>query len=277
MGSFLRFSLFSAAAIVAAVLVWAQPASSTHNTGALYPNVKTLEPVNFRITVSGSEQRLTMDLEAVDADTGPLELWQTNTKCDPPGPDAEGRIAKQRIYGDSNGDGGFTRAVDSGYTERDAGCMRFHRSHHHRHFSDFYRLELKDLSGNLVANSVKETFCVADVNDRSGLFAWTEPFAPEAKYYTGCTSRRSPQGLSVGWGDLYPSGTTGQYIVVNAVADGAYCFWATADPLNKIWESANGAGPQDAIADNTNDAKIEIGTNLTGNRTVSYLGSSCSS
>ena len=273
-----RFSLFPAAEAVAAVLLWAQPASSTHNTAALYPDLKTLEPVSFSITVSSGEQRLTMGLEAVDADTGPLELWQTNTKCDPPGPDAEGRIAKQRIYNDGNSDGAFTRTVYTGFTEREAGCMRFHRPHHHRHFGDFYSLELKEFDGNLVTNGVKETFCIADVNDRSSLFSWTEPFAPETRYYTSCTKRNFPQGLSVGWGDLYPSGTSGQYIVVNAVPDGTYCFWATADPLNKIWESAAGAGTQDSIADNTNDAKIAIGTNpVTGNRTVSYLGPSCSS
>lgn len=272
-----RLFLLPTAAAVAAVLLSAQPASSIHNTSALYPDLKTLEPVNFGITMSSGEQRLTMDIEAVDADTGPLELWQTNTKCDPPGPDAEGRIAKQRIYNDG-GDGGFTRNVDTGFTEREAGCMRFHRAHHHRHFGDFYLLELKDLFGSLVANGVKETFCIADVNDRSALFSWTEPFAPATRYYSGCTSRKSAQGLSVGWGDLYPKGTTGQYVVVNAVPNGTYCFWATADPLNKIWESAAGAGPQDSLADNTNDAKIAIGTNpATGNRTVSYVGPSCSS
>jgi hypothetical protein len=89
-------------------------------------------------------------------------------------------------------------------------------------------------------------------------------FSPTSDYYTTCNRE---QGLSVGWGDLYPNGTSGQYIDVTSVADGTYCFRTTADPLNKIRETSN--------TNNVNSRWITLETSGSGSRTVSAGSLGC--
>lgn len=250
----LRWSVALAALVTALAL--AGPALSTHTTGTLgaplHPDLQTLTPANFSVSQSGGngrpswagggdpEQRLLFDNEVMNLHTGPLEVVPTGDKCTT-GQGAEGRVALQRIYHDDNGDGGFIRNQDNSSTERVAGCMTLHAQHRHWHFDDFslFELKAKDGDGNYtvhVAESVKMTFCIADVNRRADLMSSGAEFSPDSDYYNQC-SRNSAQGLSVGWGDLYPNGTSGQYIVVTNVGDGTYCFVSTADPLNKLEET----------------------------------------
>ena len=75
------------------------------------------------------------------------------------------------------------------------------------------------------------------------------------------------QGLSVGWGDLYNSGTAGQYLVITGVPDGTYCFVSTADPLSTLSESDEN--------NNVASRAITLSTGVDGQRQVSAGAPSC--
>ena len=247
--------------------------SATHITtvGApLYPDLQTLTPANFSIStvkVRGRrEQRLLFDNEVMNLHTGPLELAPTSDNCTT-GNGAGGHTAIQRIYTDANGDGGFIRGEDTEYDERPAGCMTFHPKHHHWHFDDFSLFQLK-LEGAIIGQtSTKMTFCIADVNRRASLMTAADAnFAPTVWHYRLC-SRNAVQGLSVGWGDLYNSGTAGQYLVITGVPDGTYCFVSTADPLSTLSESDED--------NNVASRAITLSTGVDGQRQVSAGAPSC--
>jgi hypothetical protein len=235
----------AAALVVAAG--WTSPAAAIHTTGSadhVRPDLQTLTPANFSVQSSkkgrgkpgrGSAQLL-FDNEVMNLHTGPLEVRPTDQQCTT-GQGASGRVAVQRVYFDSNGDGGRLGS-DSGYYERTTGCMTFHAQHHHWHFDDFSYFELRDGADTVAAGS-KMTFCIADVNRRQELFTSGNglgTFSPTATQYNLC-SRSAPQGLSVGWGDLYSNGTSGQYVDITHVDDGDYCFVSIADPLDTLVET----------------------------------------
>lgn len=237
--------------------------------GLLYPDLQTLTPANFSIStvkVRGKQEvRLLFDNEVMNLHTGPLELVPTTENCTT-GRGAGGHIALQRIFRDTDGDGGFIRAVDTSYDERPAGCMTFHNKHRHWHFDDFSLFQL--LAGGTVIGqtSTKMTFCVADVYRRANLMSTDDAsFSPTSRYYWQC-SRNTVQGLSVGWGDLYNNGTPGQYLVITGVPDGTYCFVSTADPLLRLSETDDG--------NNVASRAITLFTSGDGKRQVSEGGTS---
>ena len=271
----LRASVFIAAVLLfaGALAFPAGPAMSDDlGGGELLPDLQTLDPANFSVSSSGggngncppwascggdSQHFLLFDNEVMNLHTGPLELVRTDEHCTT-GKGAEGRFARQRVYIDANDDGGFTRGTDTSYTDYPAGCITWHAEHLHWHYDDFAYFELLD-DGVPVADSLKMTFCVADVNRRAGLMNSGSEFSPASRYYNVC-SRNAVQGLSVGWGDNYPNGTSGQYIDVTNVVDGTYCFVSTADHLDKLRESNEG--------NNVNSRWITLSSSG-GSRTVS--------
>lgn len=246
--------------------------SASHTTGIgdpLYPDLQTLLPANFSIStvkVRGKRQeRLLFDNEVMNLHTGPLELVPTTENCNT-GNGGGGHIALQRIYRDSNGDGGFIRGVDVSYDERPAGCMTFHNKHRHWHFDDFSLFELKSGGEVIGQTSTKMTFCIADVFRRANLMSAGSSFSPTARYYRLC-DRNAVQGLSVGWGDLYDNGTPGQYLVITAVPDGTYCFVSTADPFSTLSETDE--------TNNVASRAITLSTGGDGRRQVSVGAASC--
>jgi len=236
----------------------------------LYPDLQTLTPDNFSIStikVRGrQEERLLFDNEVMNLHTGPLELAPTSENCTT-GKGADGHTALQRIYKDTDGDGGFIRSGDTSYDERPAGCMTFHRQHRHWHFDDFSLFQLKLDDTVIGQTSTKMTFCVADVNRRANLMSTDDAnFSPTGWYYRQC-SRNAVQGLSVGWGDLYDNGTPGQYLVITGVPNGIYCFVSTADPLSNLSETDD--------TNNVASREITLFTGGDGRRQVSEGASPC--
>jgi hypothetical protein len=246
--------------------------SASHGAGIgdpLYPDLQTLTPDNFSIStvkVRGKpEVRLLFDNEVMNLHTGPLELVPTTDNCTT-GNGGGGHIALQRIYRDSDGDGGFTRGSDISYDQQPAGCMTFHKQHQHWHFNDFSLFQLKSGGTVIGQTSTKMTFCVADVYRRANLMSAGSSFSPAFRYYTQC-SRTAVQGLSVGWGDLYDNGTPGQYLVITAVPDGTYCFVSTADPFFTLSETDD--------TNNVASRAITLSTGGDGRRQVSVGAASC--
>jgi hypothetical protein len=61
----------------------------------------------------------------------------------------------------------------------------------------------------------------------------------QPEYYGAC-SKWAPQGISVGWVDIYQSFLAGQSLrLPNRSRNGLYCLKTTVDPGNKLIESEN--------------------------------------
>ena len=237
--------------------------------GPLKPDVQTLSPPSIRIcqeAVTADERdeacrgtgrtvmRITNDVGNVGA--GPLELVPLGLAAGGPAdcagngyPDISGdgigddddMWVEQRIYDDANGNGFFTRGIDTGFTGSIAGCRYWHAApgHNHYHFPAFARFQLYDHeTGELVRNGNKTSFCVAD----SGDFALSLPGAllpvDGRGYYRGqsCSSTTALNGTSIGWYDRYPWSLAGQELNVTGLPAGDYCLVSQGDPENKLQE-----------------------------------------
>jgi hypothetical protein len=243
--------------MVTLLLAFAQAAFATHTPNTeMRPDVVPLEPRDFSIaTTATGEKRLLFAQEVANVHNGPLEVFHNQKQKCTTGTGAEGRQAYQRVYVDSNNNGYFERGTDTASNVYSAGCMTFHPRHGHMHFDNFndfflYARVGDVRQGSAVASAVKQTFCLADV---------AQPFpslagSPSSAYYTSC-HRNSTQGLSVGWSDIYPNYTQGQYLVITGLVNGDYCFEVVTDPLNKILEANNGGN---AEANNFDSVQIHI-------------------
>jgi Lysyl oxidase len=178
--------------------------------------------------------QLRFQTEIVNTHTGVLELRPKKEDCDGDLDPDNDRAAYQRIYRDVDDDGVFTRGVDGRFRTRLAGCTRFHPEHDHWHFEDFAQYELRnDITGQLVAQSSKVSFCMTDSRQAPQLVVSGTPPSP---YFTEC-DQTVPQGISVGWTDVYPDHLPGQELDVRGLLPGYYCFIEHADPANRLVES----------------------------------------
>ena len=156
--------------------------------------------------------------------------------CDGDGDPLDDRQAFQRIFRDANGDGVFTRGVDTVFDKQLAGCSLFHVEHNHWHFEEFARYRLvKPKTGRVMAASEKVSFCVRD----SIRFDATVPGSPGSLHYGECT-QDSVTGLSIGWADYYGSTLPGQELDIRGLPDGRYCLRNEADPGGRLAESDEG-------------------------------------
>jgi lysyl oxidase len=234
-----------------AVLAAAAVAATFGSTGPavagsqppLRPDLETLPPTDFALDDNGGKRVLLRFENTVhDVGEGPVELRPKRNDCDGDGRFRDDRTAIQRVFRDSDGDGIFTRGVDTSLTTHVAGCFRFHRVHNHWHFTKFARYELFPLSGGpLVSAHSKVGFCLIDTTrTMPGL-----PGSPATRNYGSCQPG-AIQGISVGWGDVYSSSLPGQWVDVTDVPDGDYCLVSTVDPANRLVESddSDNAGSQ---------------------------------
>lgn len=87
----------------------------------------------------------------------------------------------------------------------------------------------------VVTSRRKVSFCLRDtdrVPERIGV--WSRPEA-----YGSCT-RSTPQGISVGWMDVYQSYHAGQSLrLPRRLEDGVYCLETVVDPLDQLTETNN--------------------------------------
>jgi hypothetical protein len=107
--------------------------------------------------------------------------------------------------------------------------------HHHWHLRDLERYSLQTPSGQTLS-APKIGYCFFD-NDQFNL---SLPGAPQSPVYTNCGDTDSlavRTGLSVGWGDEYPSSVFDQWIDITGQRNGHYHLTATADPFAYFDES----------------------------------------
>ena len=260
--------LLSCSLALAGVGVLAASAPMSASAGsappALLPDVIVRPIVEIRIQKSTGVKLLRFASIIGNAGAGVVELkpdTSTNSAendCDGDGDPLNDRKAFQRIFGDTDGDGEFTRGDDELLLKRFAGCSIFHAEHDHWHFEEFARYRLvKPKTGRVLASSEKVSFCVRDsIHFDAGL-----PGSPASIYYGNCT-QDSITGLSIGWADYYGSTLPGQELDIRGLPDGRYCLRTVADPADRLRES-----------NETNNGRSTL-VRITG-REVSDLGTTC--
>jgi Lysyl oxidase len=176
--------------------------------------------------------RFTSSLGNVGA--GPIEVRPNQSQPCPVGQ----HNSTQVIYRDANLNRIYEPLIDIGVSRHRAGCMIYHPLHHHWHFKASAQYVLYDPSAGLpavVSARRKVSFCLRDTARlplRYGFFTY-----PEA--YGQCT-RRSPQGISGGWMDIYQSFLAGQSVVLPpGLPDGLYCLTTVVDPNDQLLEVSN--------------------------------------
>jgi len=179
---------------------------------------------------------LRLTTEVGNTGRGPLDLRPRPGDCDGDGDPSNDRFAYQRIYVDANGDGAFEPRLDTAFHDRLAGCMNFHPAHDHWHFRGFAGYSLvNERNGRTVSEATKVSFCVIDTDPR-----WPRlPGFDQRGAYIQCGAKR-PQGLGVGWADIYGAGLPGQALDITHVGPGRYCVVLVADPQDRMLELDEG-------------------------------------
>ena len=207
------------------------PTTSVPPDDRLLPDLIALPASQLSVQVRSDGNRLRFSSSLGNIGAGPIEVRPNNLMPCPEGQ----HNSTQIIYRDVNANGRYNWAKDTSFTRHRAGCMIYHPLHHHWHFKASARYELLDPSQDhevVVAARRKVSFCLRDtgrVPERYGSFGY-----PEA--YGSCT-RTSPQGISVGWMDVYQSFLAGQSLTLpKNLADGLYCLRTVVDPINQLVE-----------------------------------------
>jgi hypothetical protein len=162
---------------------------------------------------------------------GPVEVRPNRARKCPPGK----HNASQVFYRDENRNGRYNPKRDTSTAHRSAGCMVFHRFHDHWHFEAASRYTLFKARKPDVSKVArrKMSFCLRDsrrVPKVFGTFPYDESY--------GACSRYSPQGISVGWVDVYQSFLAGQAVKFpRRMGDGLYCLHTKVDPANHLVET----------------------------------------
>ncbi len=255
-----RGGLAAAGALAAALLVTAVPAqgapvATAGSSPTPTSDTPTEPPTPDPTSTSAPDRRLLPDLVAVPArnpsiqprrdgrrlrftaslgniGAGPIEVRPNTLQPCPAGQHNSAQV----IYLDGNGNGRYNRKKDTELVRHRAGCMVYHPYHQHWHFKASARYSLLDPSqgGRVVVSARRKvSFCLRDtarVPVRYGTFGY-------GLTYGSCT-RTSPQGISVGWMDVYQSFLAGQALrLPKNLENGLYCLETVVDPINQLVET----------------------------------------
>jgi hypothetical protein len=107
----------------------------------------------------------------------------------------------------------------------------FHPTHNHWHIDGVARYTLRSgsLTGTIVAEATKVTFCLIDTER-----ALDKSLAAPIHYF-GCNS--ALQGISRGWADQYVRSLPDQNLPIAGLPAGVYYLISTADPDNRFIET----------------------------------------
>jgi hypothetical protein len=197
----------------------------------LKPNLRAIRARDLYISRDGGKRKLRFEAGIANIGAGPVEV-RPNQRRDCP----EGKHhATQVMYRDTNGNGRYNPRIETDVARRSAGCMVFHQYHDHWHFEAASRYTLYKAKRREISKIAqrKMSFCLMDsrrVPTALGTYNYADRY--------GNCSRRSPQGISIGWVDVYPSYLAGQAITLPPrMGDGLYCLQITVDPRNQLVET----------------------------------------
>jgi hypothetical protein len=197
---------------------------------SLRPDLTALRARHLLIQRSDGVRRLRFEGDLANVGRGPLELVTNRAHPCPRGR----RHASQVIYRDVDANNHFNRSIDTQSRRRSAGCFVYHVEHNHWHFDAAarYRLYKPDTKG-FIAQARKVSFCLRDsrrVPSHVGEFHYRA-------HYGDCSLGR-PEGISVGWADVYQWFLSGQSLVLPPrVRSDVYCLSIRVDPKQLLYES----------------------------------------
>lgn len=187
------------------------------------PDLRIARVTDFTIQRTSSGRRLLrFSGMMVNVGKGPLEVRARRASTKKPW------IVDQVIFRT----GGGTRRIRTTATMKYAGD-----GHDHWHVRQMMSYHLWSANGTVKA--AKIGFCFFDTNRRNSAL----PGAPKSKKYgqAGCGRRSSlhtKNGISVGWGDLYPRNFAFQWIDITGVPAGTYIVRAAVDLYGRFKESS---------------------------------------
>jgi hypothetical protein len=213
------------------------PTTTTPPVPGLLPDLIALPANQLSVQVRKDGRRLRFASSLGNTGVGPIEVRPNNLLPCPEGQ----HNSTQIIYVDGNANGRYNRKKDTGFFRHRAGCMIYHPLHHHWHFKASARYTLRSpvaegqTEGVVVSARRKVSFCLRDtarVPARYGEFGYDLA-------YGRCT-KRSPQGISIGWMDVYQSFLAGQALrLPDDLPNGLYCLETVVDPIDQLVETNN--------------------------------------
>ena len=218
-------------------------ALALHSGSALLPDLGMLAPRDFSIEKRPKGGRwLRFDAVVVNVGQGPFDVVGTDN----------GRTVTQRVRDSS---------APSGWAEHPTSATMFFDGDGHRHWHVFelqeWTLTHARADSDILGWGAKSGFCFWD----NYAYPGTAP-----KTYLGtaeCHARQDgsiPMGLSVGWGDEYPSTIAGQYIDITGRALGDYIVTVVADQRLEFVE----------LSENNNSACARIRISRSGVRVLEH-------
>lgn len=208
-----------------------QARQAPSRTSLLKPNLVVLPAADLYVQHGATGRRLRFESALGNVGRGPVEVRPNFNHPCPPGK----HHATQILFRDMDGSKRFRRDRDTQVARRSAGCMVFHPQHDHWHFeaaSRYLLFKAGQREGARVARR-KMSFCLRDSRRLPSSYGtWRY-----AQHYGAC-SRYSPQGISIGWVDVYQSFLAGQALrLPERMGDGLYCLQINVDPRNMLLES----------------------------------------
>ncbi|MBI4664330.1 MAG: S8 family serine peptidase [Verrucomicrobia bacterium] len=207
------------------------------------PNLKTLKPSELVVTVENNRKLLRFSNATANLGAGALEVFAKNNTSGT-------TEAFQRIFtldGNCSWSPASTNFV---------GSFRFHPEHDHWHLEDFAKYELRNVAADgsmgtaVHATSGKVSFCLMDSVRMDGSLRHASN-----QTYAECNQSR-PQGISVGWADVYQWYLPGQSLDITGLPNGDYWLVSVTDPSNLLDEGGGAAE-----SDNTATLKLRIQDN----------------
>ncbi|HUG47921.1 MAG TPA: lysyl oxidase family protein [Candidatus Limnocylindria bacterium] len=192
---------------------------------AVPPDIGMLPPTDFSIQNRPKGVRwLRFDSVVVNVGPGPFEVVGR------PDGATDGTLAVTQLVADGSG----------GWTEVATAARMFYAGdgHDHWHVRDLQTWTIARVNdpANVLRRGAKTGFCFWD-NYRYGS---TAPAFYHPSTTSACDERTDgtvPMGLSVGWGDEYPSTIAFQYIDITGLPNGDYLVSLQADAGNEFVEA----------------------------------------
>lgn len=122
---------------------------------------------------------------------------------------------------------------DLRFEDRDAGAFVFHPGHDHIHLEEFEAYRLLDLSGRVVAESGKVSFCLRD----SAAVDSAGTASIDFGIFLGQECGIVEQAINPGFADYYGADLPDQWIDITGVEPGDYRIEIVADPADLLAES----------------------------------------
>lgn len=202
-----------------------QSVHATDAGGPHYPDIQTLEPSDVRTDEEGGRQYLKLTNAVANLGDGPFELFPMNN------PKELTTDAYQRVYTHDE------KGTWSVFSETKVGTFALHEFHNHWHFEGFAEYEIRNknkdgsIGDEVLASSGKVSFCMIDGGTYDNTLEHYTGF-----HYFQCR-QDDPEGISVGYYDVYSYFLPGQEIDITDVPAGEYWLVSTADPDNYVMET----------------------------------------